>query len=338
MNGNLDIVEWLLKNKIDEIYDRQLRSRHFTKKLLEKLENTRILVPGCGALGSAIASMAVRLGIRKLRIVDHDFSQPSNFPRTSSLNLYDSMAGVPKVLWCKRLLEEVNPEAEVEAVFTEISPHIVEELLKDIDVVMDGLDNVYTRNIIAYYAYKSGIPYIYAGVEDVFYQVIPSIPGVTPCVSCLLPEAKGRQQPIPVFVMTVFTAASTALMTLLKLLGDEPPTEMIVGDVFTPSIERVQLGPPDMCKCKEPSTKDKIVFTRNGLVKYYPSKLRYIDTGGARKICSKLEGCTNTIVSDWFFRIYVHECMATVYLDGRMEAPIPCDWLLRKLIKLLRLE
>jgi len=334
----IDVVDWFVESKESEIYDRQLRSKYFDRNLLERLKDTFLLVPGCGALGTAISWLAVRMGVRRLRVVDHDFSQPSNYPRTSSLTLYDSLGAVPKVLWCKRMLEAMHPKVEVEAVFTEISPYNAMRLLDGIDVVMDGLDNVHTRRVIAYYAYKAGVPFIYSGVEDVFYQVIPSIPGRTPCVSCLIPGETRRSRVIPVFAATVFTAASTAIMTMLRIVAGEHPVEMIVGDVYTHNVEKIKLGGPEDCECEKPSTRGQIVFVEKDMVKFYPRKTYYIDTSEAEKLCGRIAECTNTVVTDWFFRMHAANCVATVYLDGRIEAPRPCDWLLRKLKQRLRLE
>ena len=46
-----------------------------------KLRAARVLVVGCGALGSALAETMVRAGVGRLTVVDRDVVEPSNLHR-----------------------------------------------------------------------------------------------------------------------------------------------------------------------------------------------------------------------------------------------------------------
>lgn len=53
------------------LFDLMLRN-YFDEKMLEKLSKVKILIIGCGGLGSNIAVLLVRCGVKNLTIIDFD--------------------------------------------------------------------------------------------------------------------------------------------------------------------------------------------------------------------------------------------------------------------------
>ena len=86
----------------------------------------RILVIGCGALGSAHAESLARAGVGHLRIVDRDFVEPSNLQRQTMFTESDAQNRLPKAIAAAHHLREINSTVEIE-------PHIVDDVRFDLN-------------------------------------------------------------------------------------------------------------------------------------------------------------------------------------------------------------
>ncbi|MCR2730915.1 ThiF family adenylyltransferase, partial [Salmonella enterica] len=61
-----------------ERYSRQILFREIGEEGQRRITQSRVLLCGCGALGSAIADGLTRAGVGFLRLVDRDFVELSN--------------------------------------------------------------------------------------------------------------------------------------------------------------------------------------------------------------------------------------------------------------------
>lgn len=146
-----------------------------TEAECEALRRKRVLVVGCGGLGGHLIDMLARIGIGAMRVVDGDVFEPSNLNRqllseVSTLELSKAKAAAARV-------NRVNPEVEVEAVAEEMTEGNVHALLLGCDAVLDGLDNVESRRVLASACAGAGIPYIYGAVNGWVAQAAISMPG-----------------------------------------------------------------------------------------------------------------------------------------------------------------
>jgi adenylyltransferase/sulfurtransferase len=64
----------------------------------------------------------------------------------------------------------------------------VEELVRPVDLVLDGTDNVATRYLLNDACVKLGKPWIYGGVAGTGGLACAVVPGKGPCLRCLFPE------------------------------------------------------------------------------------------------------------------------------------------------------
>ena len=64
-------------------YIRQMRFQPLGEEGQVNLSNSRVLVCGCGALGSILANTLARAGVGHIRIVDRDFLELNNLQRDS---------------------------------------------------------------------------------------------------------------------------------------------------------------------------------------------------------------------------------------------------------------
>src|SRR5215212_4349537 len=73
-----------------------------------KLASARVLLVGCGALGTVIADQLVRAGVGFLRIVDRDIVELTNLQRQVLFDESDAAEGTPKAVAAARRLTKVN--------------------------------------------------------------------------------------------------------------------------------------------------------------------------------------------------------------------------------------
>lgn len=108
---------------------------------LERLANVRVILFGCGGVGSWCAESLVRSGIRHLTIVDSDVVCVTNCNR--QLMATSRTIGEVKVEALKARLLELNPHAEITALQKVYSAETAAEFhLDEYDYVIDAIDSL----------------------------------------------------------------------------------------------------------------------------------------------------------------------------------------------------
>ena len=129
--------------KEDEL-EALMASRH-TPKVHEALKRGRVAIAGAGGLGSNIAISLARVGVGHIKIMDFDVVEPSNLNRQQ---YYIRHIGMKKVDALKELLKEINPFIEVEVKDVKIEKENIEELFKNVDIVIEAFDNPVYKAIL----------------------------------------------------------------------------------------------------------------------------------------------------------------------------------------------
>ena len=171
-----------------ERYSRQMRFPPIGKEGQERLLRSRVLVCGCGALGSVIASTLARAGVGKLRIVDRDFLELNNLQRQVLYDEADVAAELPKAIAAREKLRQINSQIEIEAIVADVDHSNIDALCRDIDLIVDGTDNFETRFLLNDASLKFGIPWVYGGCIGAEGQTMTILPGQTACLRCLMPD------------------------------------------------------------------------------------------------------------------------------------------------------
>ena len=229
-------------------YSRQLLFPGIGEEGQKKIREARVLLVGCGALGSNIANNLVRAGVGKITIVDRDFLEINNLQRQMLFDEEDVAASLPKAVAAANKLRKINSEVEVVSIVADVNPSNIEALVRDADVVLDGTDNFETRYLINDACVELGKPWIYGGVLASYGTTMTIIPHETPCLRCIFEEA-----PPPGTTPTCDTAgiigsivsviANIECTEALKLIvgaTDRINRGMIWIDVWENSYEKVQ--------------------------------------------------------------------------------------------------
>jgi molybdopterin-synthase adenylyltransferase len=157
-----------------------------------RLAAARVLLVGCGGLGTVSANLLVRAGVGLLRIVDRDVVELSNLQRQALYDEEDVREARPKAIAAARRLELVNSTVRVEPVVADVRAANVRELLRDVELVVDGFDNFEGRYLLNDACVEAGLPWVYGACVSSSGLAALLVPGVTPCLRCLYrdpPEA-----------------------------------------------------------------------------------------------------------------------------------------------------
>lgn len=166
-------------------YSRQILLQNIGEKGQNKLTESTIALVGCGALGTVAANNLARAGVGKLIVVDRDFVELNNLQRQM---LYDENdVDEPKAIAAAKKLQAINSDIEVEPEVKDLNHTNVEKILKGVDLVLDGTDNILTRMLVNDVCVRDEIPWIYTGAIGTSGMTMNIIPGKA-CLNCLYPK------------------------------------------------------------------------------------------------------------------------------------------------------
>jgi tRNA A37 threonylcarbamoyladenosine dehydratase len=134
------------------------------EKTMEVLRSKRVIIFGVGGVGSYAAEALIRTGLTHLTIVDGDTVQPSNLNR--QLPATRATLGMPKVEALKARLLEINPDAEIVAIYSmyEGQKYDVRGMAEGTmyhfskyDYIIDAIDDVAAKTDLILYATRARV-------------------------------------------------------------------------------------------------------------------------------------------------------------------------------------
>lgn len=133
-----------------------------TKLLLQedffKLNNKKIVVIGIGGVGSIIPISLVRTGIKNITIIDKDKVDQSNLNRQIAYNIND--IGKFKVDALYSHLYEIQDDIKITKIPANIDENFDFGVLDKADYVIDCIDDINAKVLIAKETFKRSIPLI----------------------------------------------------------------------------------------------------------------------------------------------------------------------------------
>lgn len=201
----------------------------------KKLQGSRVCIIGIGALGASVANMLAQAGVGYLRLIDRDIVELTNLQRQALFTEADVEQQLPKAEAARAHIAQMNSEIEIEAKIVDVNPYNVEKLITDVDVVVDGLDNLETRYLLNEACIKHGKRYVYGGVVGSGGMMMNILPGEGPCLECLLgplPEEDTYETCDTVGVISPITnivASYEAAETMKILVGSESVSHQLIA-------------------------------------------------------------------------------------------------------------
>lgn len=123
------------------------------REALDRVKDKKVLVCGCGGVGSFVAEGLCRSGLGNITLLDYDRVEPSNLNR--QLMTTKDNIGERKIDALKRRLEEVS-DARVDTIEAFIDENFV--LDKDYDYVVDCIDTLTAKFRLVKLCHEKGIP------------------------------------------------------------------------------------------------------------------------------------------------------------------------------------
>lgn len=239
-------------DKFIERFSRQIILNNIGVKGQIKLFNSRVAIIGCGATGTAVAELLTRAGVGFIRVVDRDFVELSNLHRTHLFTEKDALDNIPKALSCKQHLNEVSKFTDIEYIFENVSSDNIRDIIKDVDLVIDGTDNLETRFLINEASIELKKPWIMIGVERWYgmTKFINAEKGA--CLKCFIYRDYRRRENICETIgvanvavsLTTSIAASLALKYLLSLDVED---DLFIIDAYNITVERIKINKNPNC-------------------------------------------------------------------------------------------
>ena len=175
--------------KIDDRYSRQVLFKEIGADGQKKLSQARVVIVGCGATGSALASLLARSGVGRCGFSTATTSSPAICNARLLFDENDARESVPKAIAAARQIARFNSQIVVEPHVADLIPANVDSLLGGCDLILDGTDNFETRYLINDYAVKNSVAWIYAAAVGSYAVTMNILPGETACLACIFPES-----------------------------------------------------------------------------------------------------------------------------------------------------
>ncbi|MFP4655906.1 MAG: HesA/MoeB/ThiF family protein [Methanohalobium sp.] len=236
----------MISDNEHEQYSRQMMI--FGEEGQEKLKKSSVTIIGSGGLGSPIAIYLAAAGVGKIKIIDHDTVELSNLNRQIIHHHRD--IGSLKTDSAKRKLNELNPEIDIETSNETIVPDNIENVIGKTHIVVDALDNYYTRFSLNEAAVKMKVPMVHGAVEGFHGQVTTIIPEKTPCMRCIISKIPPKKT-FPILGTTAGIIGTIQANEVIKYLtgtGELLNGHLLLWDGLNSNMEKIHVSKNPYCE------------------------------------------------------------------------------------------
>jgi len=227
----------------------------------DRLRRSKVAVIGLGGLGSASTLYLALAGVGYLRLLDQDTVEMNNLHRQILYTLRDLK--YPKVETAAERIRQTNPEVKVDPRPENLREDNVDEIVRGMDCVVDGLDNMRTRYIVSRACVRNNVPFIFGGAIGFEGNISVFHPPEAPCLECVLPNLNDQNMPScdvrGVLGATPGIVGTIQAMEAVKLLagiGEALKNKLLVCDFKDMYIVAVEIyRRPDCNVCGDQASK-----------------------------------------------------------------------------------
>ena len=231
----------------------------------EKVEKSKVMVVGAGALGNEVIKNLTLMGVGSIFIVDFDTIELANLSR--SVLFRESDSGRKKAEIAAARAKEINPNIHVQYFHGDITTELGLGVFRRMDVIVGCLDNREARLAVNRFAYWINKPWVDGAIQEFLGLARVFVPGQGACFECTLTEQARRDLSIryscPLLarenvllgkVPTTPTIASIIAgiqsQEALKLIHDKPvqPGKVIHFNGMTNDVHTTAYTPVEECE------------------------------------------------------------------------------------------
>ena len=239
-------------------FDQQVRFAPLGSAGQSRIEGSRVLLVGCGALGGVLAQSLTRAGVGELVLVDRDIVEESNLARQVLFEDSHARAASLKVEAARETLSRIGGPTRFECHAQHLDADTIEELAEGCDLVLDGTDNLGTRYLVNDYCVSNDVPWVYGGVVGSGGLVLAVVPGRGPCLRCVFdrPPPTGSLPTCDtagVILPAVGAIASLQAGLAMRLLAEGPAAAkplkpaLLEIDVWSGALRRLEIARQEGC-------------------------------------------------------------------------------------------
>jgi molybdopterin/thiamine biosynthesis adenylyltransferase/rhodanese-related sulfurtransferase len=219
----------------------------------QKLLDAKVLLLGAGGLGSPTALYLAAAGVGTLGIVDDDVVDLSNLQR-QVIHTTDRI-GTPKVDSAEESIRALNPDVKVVKYQTRIDASNIVEIIKDYDVVVDGVDNFPTRYLLNDATVRLKIPVVSASILGFDGPLSVFKPYEGPSYRCLFREPPpaelapscGANGVLGVLPGTMGLLQATEVVKLIVGIGEPAIGRLLLYDALGATLTEVKVHRDPEC-------------------------------------------------------------------------------------------
>lgn len=201
------------------VYEWQLSVADFGEQGQRRLKNASVLISRAGGVGGLVAYQLAAAGIGRLVVAHAGNVRPSDLNR--QLLMTHDWLGKPRIESIQRRLRELNPRLDVVGIGENISEENAAGLVRQVDLVVDCAPLFAERFAMNRQCVLQGKPLVECAMYELEAQCTTILPGETPCLQCLYPQAPPSwTRQFPVFGAVSGTVACIAAMEAIKVIAD----------------------------------------------------------------------------------------------------------------------
>lgn len=182
------------------------------------LRGKTVAVIGCGGLGGYLIEYLARIGVGSIRCVDGDVFEESNLNRQLLSTV--SNLGCSKAEAAGTRIRAINPDVLAESYPVFLQEANARDLIRGCDAVLDALDNIEARRILAKACAEENVPYIYGAIDRWVAQAAVAMPGDNLIHKLYSENAVIKEKSVLSFTPALCAAMQAALC--VKLLTGRP--------------------------------------------------------------------------------------------------------------------
>lgn len=194
-----------------ERYSRNLPALTVQEQYL--LFKSRVGVVGCGGLGGYAIEELARMGIGTIKAIDFDVFEEHNLNR--QLLSQPELIGCSKAQAAIERVALINPAVRADIAAIKLDAANGSVLLEGCNVVVDALDNISSRKVLAHTCQKLNIPMVHGAIGGWYGQVATQFPGEN-TVEMLYANANDESMTKP--GMIVFLPAVVASLQVAEVV------------------------------------------------------------------------------------------------------------------------
>ena len=229
-------------------YQRHLGLAGFGPDAQARLRAGSVLVVGAGGLGCPALLYLAAAGVGRIVLIDPDTVDVSNLQRQILYTTAD--LGHPKSLAAAERLRALNPHLTIEPLVARLTRANALELVRSVDVVLDGSDNFATRYLVNDACVLADRPLVYGAIQGFEGQASVFNHNGGPTYRCLFPEPPppgaapncAEAGVLGVLPGLIGTLQATETIKLLTGIGDPLSGRLFLYDALAMTTRTLRLA------------------------------------------------------------------------------------------------